>query len=293
MNYLQKTVVFVRDILREIERKHLSLVAAGLAYFFLMSLFPAVLLLAASMTFLPVQNGIQGLTSFMTHVIPRPGLALLEPMLTAMIPHRAGLLSVGFVATLWLTSIGAKGIISALDIVYDVRTPRPLWINRILAFALTLVVVVLLVVGTVVILAGPALETLFSTIVGIPSLWTRLWPYFEWLLSGIITFAAIEILYILAPNVPVSRRVSVPGALVAAAIWLLLSAALGSYFHYLAEFKLNRFYGALSAAVALMIWLNWSAKSLLIGAQININLQSQRSLKLVRAARKTAAQNVA
>jgi membrane protein len=280
MKYLKEAIAVAKTIFRAFERKHLSLLAAGLAYYFVMSLVPALVVLTAIMAYLPLQNGVAGATSFMAHVIPQNTLTLLEPMLTSITPHRTGLLSLGIISTLWLSSKSVKGIIAGLDIVYDVRVPRSLWINRIRAFGLTFAVGVLLLLAVVLTLVGPALETLLSRAVPIQSLWMRIWPFFHWLLAATFTFAAIELFYLLAPNVPVKDRLTIPGAVVAACGWLALSWGLGLYFHYFGELKLNILYGILATPIALVIWLYWGATAILIGAEINVSLQHYRDLRL-------------
>jgi len=277
MDHLKEAISIILLAFRGFERKHLSLVAAGLAYFFLMSLFPALVLLTAIVAYLPLQNAIQGTNSLLAHVIPRPALSMIEPMLTTIGPHRTGLLSFGVIATIWLTSIGAKGIIAGLDIVYEVRAPRRVWTNRVLAFALTLGVGLLLLLAIAFTLTGPILEALFAAVVPVQSLWIRMWPYIQWLFSAAFTFAAIELLYLLAPNVPASRRLTIPGALVAAFGWLASSWGLSFYLYHFGQLKLDRLYGILATPIALMIWLNWGAAAILIGAEINVSLQSLHS----------------
>lgn len=277
MKYLKDMIALSLRIFRDIERKHLSLVAAGLSYYFLMSLFPSLVLLTAVLAYLPLQNGTQGVTSFMAHVIPRQGMFLIEPMLATIGTHRTGLLWFGIVTTLWLVSGSVQGIIAGLDIVYDVREPRSLWINRIVAFGLTLGVGALLLLGVVVTTAGPALKGLLSTAVGLQSLWMNLFPYFQWLLAAIVTFAAVELLYLLAPNVPAAHRPTIPGAVVATATVLALSGILGFYFFHFGDLKLDLLYGVLATPIALMIWLKSGAAAILIGAEINVILQSQSS----------------
>ncbi len=283
MKQLKDAISVVKLIFKGFERKHLSLLAAGLAYYFVMSLAPALMVLTAIMAYLPLKNGVQGATSFMAHVIPHQSLALLEPMLTTITPHRTGLLSLGIIATLWLSSKGVKGIIAGLDIVYAVRVPRSLWINRILAFGLTFAVGLLLLVAVILALAGPALEIVLSRAVPIQSLWMRVWPFLHWLLAATFTFAAIELFYLLAPNVPVKNRLTVPGALVAASAWLALSWGLGLYFHYFGDLKLNKLYGILAAPIALVIWLYWGAAAILIGAEMNVNLEHRKTRELSEA----------
>lgn len=274
-----KAATFVIRIFENVERKYLWLIAAGLTYYFLMSLFPALLVLAAVAAYLPLQGGMQDVTKFLGYVIPPQAASLFTQFLSSIRLHRTGLLSFGLIVTVWLSSIGVKGIISGLDIVYEVRTPRRLWTNRVLAFGLTFGVGILLLLGVALTLAGPVLEGLLSKAVPVHSLWIKVWPYVQWLPPAFFIFSAIEMLYLLAPNVPFQRRVTVPGALIAAAAWLALSWGLGFYFQYFGAAKLARFYEFLATPIAVMIWLYWSAFALLIGAEINSCLQIYKSSK--------------
>jgi membrane protein len=281
MKYMSDATAVIRRTLEDIERKHLQLAAAGLAYYFLMAFFPGVILLTAVIAYLPVQNGMQVATTFLGHIIPQQGTSLMEELLTTVSSHRGGLLSIGLIATLWLTSKGVKGVIAGLDMVYEVQTPRRVWTNRFLAFGLTFAVGVLLLLGVALTLAGPFLQSLLSKVFPVQSLWTTIWRYVQWSVAAMSTFAAIELLYVLAPNVPAKRRVTVPGALVAASIWMALSWGLGFYFHYFGTEKLDMFYGAMAAPIALAIWLNWGAFGLLFGAEINLSIQSLRPIEKV------------
>jgi membrane protein len=180
---MNKAIAVIKRILRDIERKHLQLVAAGLAYYFLLYLFPALVLLIALMAYLPLQDGMETITSFMGYLMPPQGVLLIEQMLTTISPHRTGLLWFAIVTMAWFASVGVKGIISGLDIVYEVRVPRILWINRIIAFGLTFAVGLLLMLGVLLTLAGPTLERMLSAVVPVQSLWIQVWPYLQWLLS--------------------------------------------------------------------------------------------------------------
>lgn len=274
MEHKRNATAIIKRTLENLERKHLQLVAAGLAYYFLMSLFPGLLLLTAVLAYLPIQNGTEVATSFLRHIIPPQGTSLIEELVASVSSHRGGLLSIGLISTLWLTSIGVKGVIAGLDMVYEVQTPRRVWTNRFLAFGLTFAVGVLLLIGVALTLAGPVLESLLSMAVPVHSLWIRIWPYIQWSVAAISTFAAIELLYVLAPNVPARRRVTIPGALISTAIWMALSWALGSYIHHFGANKLDMFYGAMATPIALAMWLNWGALGMLFGAEINLSIQS-------------------
>ena len=280
MTYLSDTIAVIKATLLNLERKHLHLAAAGLAYYLLLSFLPGLALITAVISYLPVQNGVEVATSFLRHLVPQlsqVGTPVIEAKLTTVGSHRTGLLSFGLIAALWVTSQGVNGIIAGLDMVYEVRRPRRVWTNRILAFGLAFGVGMLLVLGAALTLAGPAVESFLSKLVPIQSIWIRVWPLVQWSLTAFFTFAAVEMLYILAPNVPLSKRVTVPGALVAALIWMALSWGISFFVLHFGWTKLDRFYGTMATPIALAIWLNWGALGMLTGAEINLSIQSLRS----------------
>ncbi len=269
-------IAFIKRIFDDFEQKHLMVIAAGLAYYFLMSLVPALLLLTAFMAYLPLHLGAEGAT-FVSYVVPQQVISLFQDLLYRIGPHRTGLLSFGVIVSLWLSSKGFTGIIAGLDIVYNVQKPRRIWTNRILAFGLAFAVGSLLLLGVVLTLLGPTLEALLSRVVPIQSLWLKVWPYIQWLLSALFIFAAIETLYRLAPNIPVKQRLTIPGALVTTVSWLVLTWSLGFYFHHFGDLKVDRLYEFLASPIALVVWLYWSAKAILFGAEFNVGLQSLRA----------------
>ena len=273
MSYIREALAIVRLVATNAERKHLALAAAGLAYNFLLSLIPVLMVLAAVVAYLPLQHGMHDVTSFLVTVVPRQALPIIEDLLSKISPHRTGLLSFGLITAVWLASKALMAVIMGLDLAYDVQAPRRIWTTRILAFILTLAVGLLLLLGVALTVAGPFLGTLLSRAAPIHSLWVRLWPYIQWSFSVLVVFSAIELLYAMAPNVPFKRRLTLPGAVVASVIWIALAWGFGLYLHYSGA-KLDRFYGVLAMPIAFMIWLYWSASSILLGAEINSSLTS-------------------
>ena len=81
---------------------------------------------------------------------------------------------------------------------------------------------------------------------------------------------AVEVLYFLTPNVKQRFWATLPGAILAVGCWIGLSYLLGIYFRSFANF--NKTYGTLGAAVALMVWLYWTAFAMLMGAELNAEL---------------------
>src|SRR5690242_6104041 len=104
---MKAVATLLLGIFKGYERKHLQLIAAGIAYYFVMALFPGLILLTAVAAYLPIENAPQRATSFLSHVIPKKSLYLVEPLANSITAHRSGLLWLGIITTLWLTSKGA------------------------------------------------------------------------------------------------------------------------------------------------------------------------------------------
>jgi len=268
---LAGTIGIITGVLRDFERKHLSLVAAGLAYNFLMSLLPVLLLLTSLAAYLPVQGGVYGVISFLSPVVPPQSKGLMLQLLNTIGFHRAGLLSFASITTLWLTSVATKSVIAALDIVYEVRKPRRVWTNKILAVGLSLAVGILLLMAVLLTLVGPLIERLLASVTQVQSIWIEIWPFAHWALAAMFTFAAIELLYLFAANIPASPRRTTLGALVATLGLLALTWGLSSYFFNFGDTKLVRSFEALATPIAVAVWLHWSATVVLLGAEINLN----------------------
>jgi membrane protein len=267
----------IRDIWRDIEKKNLPLAVAGISYYLLLSLFPALTLLSAVLSYFPIRDGLQKATSVLGYVIPLQVMTLIQEVLIRITPHRVVLLSFGLVTTLWLASIAFKGLILGLDMVHGSNVQRPLWVSRILALALTIAVGVLLLIGVILISIGPGLWAHISRLMPIQWLWLWLGPYLQWSVSALVLFTAIELLYVLGPSLPVSNSLTVPGAATATVIWLVLAWGLGFYFHHFGEVKFARFFGFLAAPAAFMTWLYCSASAVILGAEINSRLRTAKT----------------
>lgn len=266
----------------------MPLAAAGIAYYLLLSVFPALTVLSVVLSYFPVQNGLQEAAAVLGYVIPLQVMRLVEEQLTRIIQHRGALLSLGLVTTLWLASVAFKGLILGLDMVHGSNVQRPLWITRIVALALTIAVGLLLLIGVTLTSIGPSLWANLSRLMPAESLWWRLGPYLKWSVSALVLFTAIELLYALGPSLPVSKRVTIPGAAAATITWLLLAWGLGVYFHHFGELKFARFFGFLAAPVLFMTWLYCSAIAVLLGAEINSRLGPGTKLRfLARGSPKT------
>lgn len=277
-----KTKQVLRNALKDIMRNHTMAMAAGLSYYFVLSLFPLLILLAAVVAYLPIPNLFNTILLAMSRVVPPDSMGLVRNIVSGIItPHRGSLLTFGILATLWSASGGFNSLIEALNVAYDVPETRPIWKTRLLAIELMFIVGALMVVGIGVMLVGPEFGGWLANKVGLSDEFADTWNYLRWGVSVGFLVLAVELIFFVAPNVRQRFISTLPGALVGVGTWIGTSYGLSVYFQQYAH--LNKTYGTLGAAMALMVWLYYSWFAILVGAEINseiIKIRTNRTLPL-------------
>jgi membrane protein len=252
-------------------RTHALQMAAALAYYLVLSLFPALILLSAVVAYLPVPDLFNQALALMAHFLPADAMGLVQRIVADVVsPNRATFLSLGIFGTLWAASGGFAAMIEALDIAYDVSDDRPFWKTRLLAVGLAFLTGTLMLIALSVMVVGPRFGEWLASKMRLSGVLVLLWPYLHWTIAVGFTILAVEALYFLAPNVKQRLRATLPGAVVAVGCWIGLSYLLGLYFRHFGNF--NKTYGTLGGAIALMVWLYWTGFAMLVGAELNEEL---------------------
>jgi membrane protein len=248
--------------------------AAAMAYYFVLALFPALVLLSAVVSYLPVHDVLNQVVNLVGGVVPADSMKIVRYFVEhVIVPNRATLLSFGILGTLWSASGGFASAIEALDVAYEVEEGRPFWVTRPLAIVLTLLVGILFLVAFAVMIVGPAFGQHLAEHHKLSWMFASAWPYIHWSVSFGFTVLAVEFLYFIAPNVKQRFWSTLPGALLSVSCWVGLSYVLGIYFRSFAHF--SKTYGALGAVVALMVWLYWNGFIMLLGAELNCELAKE------------------
>src|SRR5229473_6713842 len=137
-------------------RNHTTQMAAALSYYFVLSLFPALIFLSAAGAYLPVPDLFNQALSLLARFLPADEMGLVWRVLADVVsPNKGTFLSLGILGTLWAASGAFAATIEALNIAYDVRDDRPFWKTRPLAVGLAFLTGTLLLVALSVMVVGP------------------------------------------------------------------------------------------------------------------------------------------
>jgi membrane protein len=264
-----KTVVV--NVYEDINQNHTLAFAASLSYYFVLSLFPALIAMAAILGFLPIPDLWGKSLDLFSRFVPQDSMGLVRKVLSDVItPNKGKLLSVGLLGTIWAASSGFAAMIEALNVAYDVPETRPFWKTRLIAIGLTFGIGTVMVVAAISMILGPDFGAWVAAHLHISWVFAQVWPVLRWVITIAFIVVAIEGLYFWGPNVKQRFYCSLPGACVAVGGWIGLSYLLGIYFQKFANF--NKTYGTLGAAIALMVWFYWTGFTILLGAEINSEL---------------------
>ncbi|MFI6067757.1 YihY/virulence factor BrkB family protein [Micromonospora sp. NPDC051227] len=188
------------------------------------------------------------------------------------------LLSFGLLGALWSASGFIGAFTRASNAVYGVTEGRPVWKLRPLQIGLAAISLVLLaVVAFALIVSGPVTDAV-GDLINAGGLARTVWSVAKWPVLAMIMMALLSLLFWIAPNVRQPRfRWLTPGGAVALISWAAASFGFGLYVANFASY--NTTYGSLGAAIAFLVWLYLSNSALMLGVQINAEVQRGRQLQ--------------
>ena len=274
-------------IYNDVYDEHLFVFAAGLSYYFVLSLFPLLVTIASLLVYVPIPHLFEGLLSLMARLVPGDGMSLVRSIVSDVISHKhPHFLTLGLVFTIWTASSGFAAIIDGLDVVYRVHETRPVWKTRPIALGLTLLAGSLILVAVGLTVEGTTLGIWLAGRFDFNPAIVAAWRYLRWGIATFFAMLAVELLYHFGPDVKQRFRDSLTGAAVAVMSWIGLSYLLGSYFQHFGN--LDETYGPLGAAIGLYVWFYLSGFVILVGGEINFllgELRQHRTLQPYTSAR--------
>jgi membrane protein len=246
--------------------------AAQLAYYFFLALFPALLFLVAIVSFIPVQGLLEMITSTLARVAPGEVITIIQDQVLKIAhDQNSGLLTLGLLGTIWSTSSGVDAIISTLNEAYDIQEGRPWWRVKLTAIGLTLALAVFVVLAFALLLIGPTLAEKVASwfYLGPAFVWS--WKILQWPVVFGLVALAIAIIYYYAPDAEQEWIWITPGSVLATVLWLLTSLGFKFYVSHFASY--NATYGAIGGVIVLMLWFYVSSLAVLVGAELNAEIE--------------------
>jgi membrane protein len=206
------------------------------------------------------------LMKYTGEVLPSTATSLVRQVLAQTTGSGKAWFSLIFV--LWSSSSAASGLIDTLNAIYEVKESRPWWKSHLLAVALAIVLGLLLTGALIIVMYGPVI--LHKIAPGSATL--NVWELAQWPAAAVLLILALVGLYRFAPDIQEQKwKWLLPGSIVAAAVWMVVSVLFKIYVRHFSHFGL--LYGSLGTLIILMFWFYMSGIAILVGAEINSVLE--------------------
>ncbi|CAH0279095.1 hypothetical protein SRABI96_03923 [Peribacillus sp. Bi96] len=272
---MNKSLKFSKKLIKEIKEDRVTGLAAEQAYYYLLALFPLLILLLSLLPYLniDIQTALDTLKTFM----PVETMDVIEKNIINILSERnGGLLTFGFLGTIWSASNGMNAFIHSMNIAYDVEETRNFIKARFISIVLTLGLVVAFIVMLGLPVFGKVIIDLIQQVISIPEEMQILFSLLRWVIAVVVISLVLTFLYRFAPNKSFPIKHVIPGAVTATVLWLGISLGFSFYVSNFANYSST--YGSLGGVIILMLWLYLSGLIFVIGGEINAILHRQNSI---------------
>jgi membrane protein len=262
--------------------------AAELGFYFLFALFPT-LVSASSLLGLAARHASDlyaSLLQYFALVVPPTAYGIvIQTFNQTAIASTRGKITLGFVAAVWSASVGFSAIQDGMNAVYRVKETRPYWKARGSAILVTLMLSVLVTLNLAVLLGGDF---------GAKYLHARFWHHslgnttafllhtIAFIIACALLLLQLSLIYYYAPDLKQKRwHLTSPGAVIALLGWLVASVGFKIYLHFSNSYTVT--YGSLGAVIVLLTWFYITGLMILVGAEINSEIQAVVTAKEIEA----------
>jgi membrane protein len=269
----------VKRAVREFSEDNVTDWAAALTYYGVLSIFPGLLVLVSILGFLGPSTT-KSVQDTVGQVAPEQIQQIVNGTITQVqsAGGAAGFAAIaGLLAAFWSASGYIAAFMRASNSIYDVPEGRPIWKTLPIRLGVTAAIGLMLICSAVIVVFTGDLARVVGDTIGLGSTAVTVWNIAKWPVLVVLVSLMFALLYWASPNAKHGgfRWVS-PGGLAAVLIWLLASAAFAVYLGNFASY--NKTYGTLGGVIAFLVWLWISNIAILLGAEIDAELERSRAI---------------
>ncbi|RUQ25561.1 YihY/virulence factor BrkB family protein [Peribacillus cavernae] len=257
---------FAKQLGEEFKEDRATGLAAEQAYYYMLALFPMLILLLSILPYLSIEP--QKALDFMESVMPSETTNIFRDNIIKIVTERnGGLLTFGILGTLWSASNGMNAFIHSMNIAFNVDETRSFIKVRLLSIVLTLGLILAFVAALLLPVFGNVILDVIKNVVPIPESMQILITVLRWLVAIVIIAIVLAVMYRYAPNERFPFKQVIPGAITATVLWQLISLGFSFYVSHFGNYSST--YGSLGGVIVLMLWLYLTGLVLVIGGEIN------------------------
>lgn len=261
--------LFIKKLMDQIKADPIPDLAATLAFYFILAIFPLMIFVLAGVSLFDIDN--EEVSAIITEFFPGEiGETFSSIVLNTIGEPQIGLLSIGFLGTLWSASNAINAFIRSVNRAYNIEETRHFLKLRGTAIILTIAMVILIIITLALPVFGNVILEGLENFLSIPSEVVSVLSNLRWVVAFIIMIASLMVLYWISPNEKIRLRHALPGAIIATVGWQLISFFFSLYVSNFGNFEST--YGPLAGVIILMFWFFITGIILIVGAEVNATI---------------------
>jgi membrane protein len=241
----------------------------ALAYRLFFAFIPFLIFVVALLGVLQVPGFFEWVLSKAQNILSKDAVGQMKLVL-GQVRHQArgGLLAFAAIAVaVWYASVAVRSLMTALNVVFDVKEDRPAWRRYLLSILLAIGFALTIALASALMLVGTSIMSSLLAQLGFREGLTSVWQWLRWPAAVLLLMITVALTYDLLPNDEEPFRFLTPGAVLAVIVWVVASVSLHYYVLNFANYSVM--YGALGAVLMLLLYFYVSAAVLLLGAEVN------------------------
>jgi membrane protein len=265
----------LKTVWHYVETDECTDLAAEMSYYFVMSLFPFLLVVAAVVGWLPSTNLWHSFAEWITAYLPHGSRQMVFQSVLTLTHGSAGFLSLGLLGTVWAASSGFVALMDSLNVAYKATETRGFWKRRVIAFLAIAVGSIFLILCFGLVCLGQWTNAIVSSDLKWIHTFQVPFEIAGWVTTFLVLCLGLDLVNHFLPNTRAPWRWFTAGRIFVASMFIGASAAFNFYLRYFADY--SRIYGALAGTIVLLVWIYFASLILLVGAEVDRAVQGSKA----------------
>ncbi len=268
----------LKFFIREVQQDNVQSKAQAMAFNFILAIFPGIIFLFTLVAYLPIADAKNEIMYFISSSVPASMYDLIADTIEdILLKPRGGLLSLGFILSLYAAVNGTASMIDAFNDCYKTQDKRGFLMSKLVAIGLTLLLVFVLIFSIITLNVGEFLLGYFSEVHFLSNLMIYVINIFRYAILVGMFFIATSVIYYIAPTIRVRWGFFSHGAILATIINMIVSVSFSIYINNFASY--NKLYGSIGSIIGMMLWFYLTSLVLLIGFEFNASIDAVKHIK--------------
>jgi len=252
--------------------------ASSLAFNFFLAFFPSIIVLFTLIPYIPIVDLQDTLMELITTILPPHTNEIAFATIYDIINNpRSGLLSIGFVLTIFFATNGVNSLIEAFNSSYHINESRSIIQQRLLSLGITFLLSCILMITILLIMFSKTVVNYLIITEIIENKSIEYILFGKWMVIIIMLFVGISIIYHFGPTIKKKFKLFTPGSIISTCLIIITSSFFNYYISNFAEY--NKVYGSIGTLIIILLWMYINSIILLIGFELNASIFNAKEQK--------------